>query len=171
MTADLHCNLSRPEVDMDVRFAADCNLGTLAKWLRILGYDTLYERGIADLDFIRKAAAEGRIVLTRKRGLARPSFEGRLVVVKADRVRLQLGEVLEVLSLEPDPVKRMTRCLRCNTALEEIPKERVEGRVPVYVYIKCVRFKRCPACGRIYWPGTHRRHIEEFLPVQVRRHL
>jgi uncharacterized protein with PIN domain len=153
---------------MDARFAADCNLGTLAKWLRILGYDTLYERGIADLDFLRKAAGEGRIVLTRKRGLARPSFEGGLVVVQADHVRLQLGEVLDALSLEPDPVKRMTRCLRCNTALEGVPKERVESRVPVYVYVKGIQFKRCPTCGRIFWPGTHRRHIEEFLPIRGR---
>jgi uncharacterized protein with PIN domain len=156
---------------MDVRFAADCNLGTLAKWLRILGYDTLYERGIADLEFIRKAAGEGRIVLTRKRGLAaRPSFEGRLVVVKADHVRLQLGEVLEALTLEPDPVKKMTRCLRCNTVLEVIPKERVEGRVPVYVYVKFEQFKGCPSCGRIYWPGTHRLHIEKSLRVRILRH-
>jgi uncharacterized protein with PIN domain len=152
---------------MDARFAADCNLGTLAKWLRILGYDTLYERGIADLDFLRKAAGEGRIVLTRKRGLARPSFKGGLVVVKADHVRLQLGEVLDALSLEPDPVKRMTRCLRCNTVLERVPKERVEGRVPVYVYVKCIQFKRCPTCGRIFWPGTHRRHIEESIRVRI----
>lgn len=154
---------------MDVRFAADCNLGTLAKWLRILGYDTLFERGIADLDFLRKAAGEGRIVLTRKRGFAGLSFEGRLVVVKADHVRLQLGEVLEALSLEPDPAKKMTRCLGCNTVLEKIPKAAAEGRVPVYVYIRCVRFKRCPACGKIYWPGTHRRHIEESLMAQIPR--
>jgi uncharacterized protein with PIN domain len=152
---------------MDVRFAADCNLGTLAKWLRILGFDTIYERGIADPDFIRRAAGEGRIVLTRKRRFARQSFEGRLVVVKADHVRLQLGEVLEALSLEPDPLKRMTRCLGCNTVLEKIPKAAVEGRVPVYVYVKCNRFNRCPECGKIYWPGTHRRHIEESLRARM----
>lgn len=155
---------------MDARFAADCNLGTLAKWLRILGYDTLYERGIADLDFLRKAAAEGRIALTRKRDLARLSSEGRLVVVKADHVRFQLHEVLEALSLEPDPVKKMTRCLRCNTPLEGIPKERAEGVVPLYVYVTCVQFKGCPSCGGIYWPGTHRRHIEESLGAWIPRH-
>ncbi len=154
---------------MDVRFATDCNLGTLAKWLRILGYDTLYERGIAGLDFLRKAAAEGRIVLTRKRDLVPLSSGGRLVVVKADHVRLQLGEVLEALSLEPDPVKRMTRCLRCNTALEKIPNDTAEGHVPVYVYVKCIQFKRCPSCGRIYWPGTHRQHIDESLRVRIPR--
>ena len=172
MTAALHYKISRNEADMDVRFATDCNLGTLAKWLRILGYDTLYERGVADLDFLRKATAEGRIVLTRKRELARLSSKERLVVVKADHVRSQLGEVLEALSLEPEPMKmkKMTRCLRCNKELEEIPKERVEGRVPVYVYVKYTQFKRCPSCGRIYWPGTHRLHIEKSLRVRILRH-
>jgi len=154
---------------MDVRFATDRNLGTLAKWLRILGYDTLYERGNADPDFLRRAASEGRIVLTRKRDRTSHSSGGRLVVVKADHVRLQLAEVLEALRLEPDPVKKMTRCLRCNVMLEEIPKERAEGRVPVYVYAACIRFKGCPACGRIYWPGTHRRHIEESLRARIPR--
>jgi uncharacterized protein with PIN domain len=152
---------------MDVRFATDCNLGKLAKWLRILGYDTLYERRNADPDFLRKASAEGRIALTRKRDLACLHPERRLVVVKADHVRRQLGEVLDALSLIPDPVKRMTRCLRCNTPLEEIPKERAEGGVPLYVYVTCVQFKGCPSCGGIYWPGTHRRHIEESIRVRI----
>jgi len=152
---------------MDVRFTADRNLGTLAKWLRILGFDTVYERGIADTDFIRKAAGEGRVVLTRKRGCLRLSPGGRIVVVKTDRARLQLGEVLQALSLEPDPAKRMTRCLVCNTALEPMAKARAEGRVPVYVYEKCNRFKSCPTCGRLYWPGTHLRHIEASLRVLI----
>jgi uncharacterized protein with PIN domain len=155
---------------MDFRFATDRNLGALAKWLRILGYDTLYERGIADLDFLKKAAAEGRIVLTRKRDLVPLSWGGRLVVVKADHVNVQLGEVLEGLSLEPDPVKKMTRCLRCNKALEEIPKENAEGRVPIYIYVTCVRFKGCPSCERIYWPGTHCRHIDTFLRARIPRY-
>lgn len=155
---------------MDVRFATDCNLGKLAKWLRILGYDTLYERANADLDFLRKAAAEGRIALTRKRDLARLPPMGRLVVVKADQVRIQLHEVLEALSLVPDPVKKMTRCLRCNTPLEEIPKERAEGVVPLYIYVTCVRFKGCPSCGGIFWPGTHLRHIEALLRERIPRH-
>jgi hypothetical protein len=155
---------------MDVRFATDCNLGKLAKWLRILGYDTLYERGNADPDFLLKAAAEGRVALTRKQDLACLPHAGRLVVVKADLVRLQLGEVLDALSLIPDPVKKMTRCLSCNTSLEEIPKERAEGVVPLYVYVTCDQFKGCPSCRRIYWPGTHRRHIEKSLGVRIPHH-
>ena len=88
---------------MEERFVADRNLGKLAKWLRILGYDTLYDRGDADQDFLRRAAEDGRIALTRKRDLARLTHPGSLVVVKADRVEAQIGEVLKALDLQPDP--------------------------------------------------------------------
>ena len=148
---------------MGARFTADCNLGKLAKWLRILGYDTLYERGNADRSFLVKAEEEGRIALTRKRDLASQTSPGRVVVVKADHVVAQIGEVLEALALEPDAEIRMTRCLRCNGLMEEVAKERVEGLVPAYVYEKYARFRRCPGCNGIFWPGTHRRHVEEAL--------
>lgn len=152
---------------MGIRLTADCNLGKLAKWLRILGYDTLYDRGNADLKFLMKAGEEGRIALTRKRNLARLSPPGRFVVVKADHVAGQIKEVLEALTLEPDPARRMTRCLRCNEPLEEVPKKTVEGMVSAYVYGTCTRFRKCPLCGRIFWPGTHLRHVEEYLRTRI----
>jgi len=148
---------------MEARFAADRNLGKLAKWLRILGYDTLYDRGDADQSFLRRAAEDGRIALTRKRNLVALARPGSLVVVKADRVEAQIREVLEKLGREPDPSLRMTRCLHCNAPLEEVRKVSVEGLVPVYVYGACTRFRRCPRCGKIFWPGTHTRHVEERL--------
>ena len=152
---------------MDIRFVADRNLGTLVKWLRILGYDTLYQRGKADLNFLKKAAAEGRVALTRKRNLACRSPSVRLVVVKADHARDQLAEVLAVLAITPNPVKRMTLCLRCNAPLEAIPKKIAEGLVPVYVYQTYEQFRRCSLCGRIYWPGTHCERVEEHLKTRI----
>jgi uncharacterized protein with PIN domain len=141
---------------MDVRFTVDRNLGKLAKWLRILGYDTLYDRGNAD-----------RIALTRKRDLARLSQPGCLIVVNADHVGGQIDEVLEALALEPDPAKRMTRCLRCNAPLEEVSKETVIGIVPAYISGTCTQFRICRHCGRVFWPGTHPRHIEEYLTTHI----
>ncbi len=152
---------------MEERFIADRNLGKLAKWLRILGYDTLYDRGSADRDFLRRAEEDGRIALTRKRDLARLAGPGSLIVVKADRVEAQIGEVLTELKSEPDPSRRMTRCLHCNAPLEEVPKASVEGLVPAYVYGVSNRFRRCPRCGKIFWPGTHTRHVEECLKTQL----
>ena len=166
MKGNLPCSVFYLSDHMDIRFIADRNLGTLAKWLRILGYDTLYERGNADLDFLCKAAEEGRVVLTRKRDLARRPHVVHLVVVKADHARDQVTEVLEALTLIPNPMKRLTLCLRCNVPLEEIRKETAEGFVPVYVYQKYSQFRRCPLCCKIFWPGTHRACVEEYLRTQ-----
>jgi uncharacterized protein len=163
MEGDLPCDVFYLNDLMNIRFIADRNLGTLAKWLRILGYDTLYERENADLNLIKRAAEEGRVVLTRKRDLGRRPQPVRLVVVKADHARDQLTEVLEVLTIIPNPMKRMTLCLRCNALLESIPKENAEGLVPAYVHQTYGEFRRCPLCGRVYWPGTHRERVEERL--------
>ena len=152
---------------MEERFTADRNLGKLAKWLRILGYDTIYDRGTADRNFLRRAEEEGRIALTSKRDLARLAHPGSLVVVKADRVESQMNEVLGALGREPDPSRRLTRCLNCNAPLEEVPKAAVEGFVPAYVYRTCARFRKCPLCRKIFWPGTYTRHVEEYLKTRV----
>lgn len=148
-------------------FICDRNLGKLAKWLRILGYDTLYCRGNAERDFLRQAEREGRIYLTRKRDFTRRSHSGRLFVIEADRVEGQIGEVVKALSLTPDPARRMSLCLRCNAPLEEVAREAVEGLVPVHVYRNYSEFRRCSRCGRVYWPGTHRLHIEESLRMRI----
>jgi uncharacterized protein len=148
------------------RFLCDSHLGKLAKWLRILGYDTLWTREDIDRDILRKAEGEGRIALTRKRN---PDIGGPnpCIVVKADRIDEQITEILETLALQPDPKDRMTLCLRCNAMLETVAKEEVESAVPAHVYRNNTLFRKCPTCGRIYWPGTHTRNIEAF----IRKHI
>jgi uncharacterized protein len=152
---------------MDLRFTADRNLGKLVKWLRILGYDTLWEPGNADREFLRKAGETGRIALTRRSDLTALPHPGPLIVVRSDRVEGQIGEILEALTIKPDPKDRMTRCLRCNAMLEAVTKEEVEGAVPAYVYQNNTYFRKCPTCGRIYWPGTHARNVEELLRMRI----
>jgi uncharacterized protein len=151
---------------MDVRFLCDLNLGKLVKWLRILGYDTLWDRGNADRGFLRKADETGRIVLTRNRNL-RVIGSGRIIVVKADRVEKQICEVLEVLNIKPDQKDRMVRCLLCNTMLKTVTKEEAEGEVPAYVYRNSAYFRKCPICKRIYWSGTHARNVEKILKMRI----
>jgi uncharacterized protein with PIN domain len=152
---------------MEERFAADLTLGRLVKWLRILGYDTALKQMDTDRNFLNEAAQEGRIALTRKRDLARLPDQGRLIVVKADRSEEQLAEVLEALDLKPDPARRLSRCLTCNSLLEGVAKEALKGFVPAYVYESHEQFRRCPLCRKIFWPGTHSRHVEEYLRMRV----
>ena len=148
---------------METRFLLDRNLGRLAKWMRILGYDTVYDRGNADMQFIRRAEKEQRIALVRKRNFVGVFQTVPVLVVEADRLSDQIDEILGKLELHPDPARRMTRCLLCNAPLAPVSKVEAGNAVPDYVQERYDGFRKCPLCGRIYWPGTHVSNIEEFL--------
>lgn len=143
------------------RFAADSMLGTLAKWLRVMGYDALYFQRGEDVELERIALREGRTLLTRdgeivKRGNC-PS-----ILIRSDQLPQQLREVIAKLRLKWES-KAFTRCLVCNLPLVQTEKEKVKNRVPPYVYHTQKRFMICPGCGRIYWPGTHWQRMTERL--------
>lgn len=145
-----------------MKFLADAMLGRLAKWLRILGYDTAYFPQLEDHDLVRIARAEGRMLLTRDRELTRRKGL-RSLLVASDRFEEQLAQLLRDLDLDMDG--SLSRCARCNTALRPIHREEVEGRVPAYVFREHVQFSSCPQCDKVYWRGTHwermRQRIEE----------
>ncbi|MBN2378929.1 Mut7-C RNAse domain-containing protein [candidate division WOR-3 bacterium] len=139
-------NPGRPEH----RFIVDAMLGKLARWLRVLGWDSEYVKGKSTEVLLKKAKAEGRILLTRKQGLT----DERLVFVENEKLTEQLVQLerkFRVLSAgEP-----FTRCIECNEKLEEVDKAQVKGKVPFYTYETQEKFYRCPGCGKVFWPGSH----------------
>jgi uncharacterized protein with PIN domain len=142
-----------------VKFITDLNLGKLSKWLRILGYDTVYYTGNVDRSFLRMAQKEGRVALTRKRDLAQRQFSGELVVIHNDRVENQLNEIIDKRSLVPEPDQLFTICLKCNEKLRAVSREEVSGMVPDYIFRRHTRFHLCPRCSGIFWPGTHKEKV------------
>ena len=142
-----------------MKFLTDPTLGKLSKWLRILGFDTIYYRGDIDRNFLRKAEREGRVVLTRKKDMANRSFSGRMILVSEDSIQRQLEEVIRKLLLKPEPDNFFSLCLKCNKELKEVSKRDVEGIVPNYVSEKYSNFRMCPECRNILWPGTHRNNM------------
>jgi hypothetical protein len=127
-------------------------VGTLAKWLRILGYDTCFDADMDDHQLVRLARAEGRVLLTRDRELAqRPGFKSVLLI--SEDLESQVSQVIAELHLEPD--RAFSRCPVCNEPLTEVDREVARERVPAYVARTHESFSTCPACQRIYWRGTH----------------
>jgi uncharacterized protein with PIN domain len=153
-----------------VKFITDTNLGKLAKWLRILGYDTVSYKGEADRNFLRKAEREGRVVLTRKKDMAARQFAGKLVIVGSDHVQEQLVELMEKLSIAAEPKGLFSICVRCNETLVAVEKEEVAGLVPAFVYDTQNAFRRCPGCKGIFWPGTHIDKALSHLKTHIQRH-
>jgi uncharacterized protein with PIN domain len=146
--------------DRPLRLLADGMLGKLAKWLRLLGYDTAYDNAAADPDLARRARVEGRVLLTRDRELA--ARRGlRTLLIQSEVLEEQVREVQDALGLPPDPA--LSRCAVCNTVLEPVSPEDVVERVPPYVLRTQREFRRCPSCGRVYWPGTHVDEMQEQL--------
>jgi uncharacterized protein with PIN domain len=135
-------------------------LGTLAKWLRILGYDTLFDADLDDHQLVRLARAEGRVLLTRDRELSRRRGVHTLLIASED-LDEQVRQVLTELDLEPD--QAFSRCPVCNVPLELLDSERARSRVPAYVAQTHDMFKTCPACQRVYWRGTHWQQMEDHL--------
>jgi uncharacterized protein with PIN domain len=146
-----------------MKFAADAMLGKLAKWLRILGYDTSYERDIEDESLLEAAAREGRFLLTRDTRLIRKLEPGEYLFIRDNAPSDQLRQVFRELGLKADDWLIFSRCTLCNTPLVDMDKEHTQGLVPEYVFMNAESFKRCPSCGRIYWRGTHAKRIRDRL--------
>lgn len=134
------------------RFIADVMLGRLARWLRALGYDTLYSSSMEDAGLARRALAEDRILLTRDVELTRRRGLKTILIID-DEVTRQLRQVVRAQHLSTQAA--FTRCINCNTPLAECERAEAERYVPPYVLATQTRFRCCANCGRIYWRGTH----------------
>ncbi len=142
------------------RLLADAMLGRLARWLRILGYDTLYNPRWTDDELARLARAERRTLLTRDVALARR--RGLLALyVASEEVGAQLCQVARDLRLGEE--RTFSRCPVCNESLEEVPRSWAWGYVPPYTFCTQRTFSLCPDCNRFYWRGTHWERMRSLL--------
>jgi uncharacterized protein with PIN domain len=137
-----------------MKFIADVMLGRLAKWMRLLGFDVLYDRTMSDNDLIRVSLEQDRVILTRDTGLVARPLASNHVFIENDNVRQQLQQVLVTFHIMSMPGP-LTRCSVCNEPLTAIDKQDARDLVPQYVYEINDNFLRCGICGRIYWKGTH----------------
>ena len=145
-----------------MKFILTKELGRLAKWLRILGFDTRYFKEDSPGTLIIEALREGRLILTRNHRL--PKSAGiKIIVLEKERIKEQISELLKTLKITIDSDKMFTRCIICNEGLIEIKKEEVKDKVPAYVFKTQEEFITCPRCQRSYWQGTHWGHVQKML--------
>lgn len=152
------CSMDEP------RFVADAMLGRLARWLRALGYDTLYCRDAPDRRLLAVALTDRRRLLTRDAALARRARDAGLLV-RAETLDAQIQEVAAACGLAGR--RALSRCLECNGLLAVTAPEAVRERVPPYTFATRSEFWTCSGCRRVFWAGTHvtgiRRRLEPYL--------
>lgn len=152
----------RPHPMRELRFFADAQLGRLARYLRLLGFDTLFESGVDDAELVRRAGHERRIVLSRDRGLLMRRAVTHGIHIRRDAPRDQLTQVMQRCDLATQ-ARPFTRCMECNGLIEAVTKAEVLARLEPATRHYYDAFWRCTACDRIYWKGTHYRRLEALV--------
>lgn len=148
------------------KFILDVHLGKLARLLRMLGFDVLYQNQYADHDIVAIAESQKRIVLTRDIGLLKHKKIRRGYWLRETDPRKQLREVLVRFALK-SRVRPFSLCLECNGKLKRVGKESVLNKLPLRTRQYFRKFYRCNQCGRIYWPGSHYANMKAFIEREV----
>lgn len=136
------------------RFVTDAHLGKLARYLRLLGFDTLFFNDIGDQRLVEISLSERRILLTRDRALLMRRTITHGCYVHAIEPWLQLVEVVERLDLAAQ-ARPFSRCMVCNGTIVAVQKAIIEEQLPEQVARQHDQFWRCRECQKIYWQGSH----------------
>ena len=143
-------------------FVLDTHLGRLATYLRMLGFDSLYGNYCKDEELARLSRDQHRVLLTRDRGLLERGIVTYGYYVREDHPREQLLEILWHFDLAGS-ISPFSRCMRCNTPLQPVPKEQINDRLQPTTQQLYDRFHTCPCCERVYWKGAHYRRMQQLI--------
>jgi uncharacterized protein with PIN domain len=157
----------RPEPLRRIAFVADNHLGRLARFLRLLGFDTVYDPSWDDDELAEIVSREGRILLTRDIELLKRNAVTHGYFVRAKDPRHQVVEVARRFHLdeETDP---FTRCMVCNQRLDPVEKAEIRNHIPERTGQRIKEYKRCVGCGKIYWRGSHHDDLARIVETVAR---
>ena len=144
---------------LSMKFIADAMLGRLAKRMRLLGFDVLYDPAMEDNEILRLALEQGRFILTRDTDLASRPLAARHLLIRSDHGDEQLDQVLDAFPLPA--AGPLTRCSFCNDPLVPLDRTDARDRVPGHVLATMKVFFECRRCGRVYWSGSHMKRLAE----------
>jgi uncharacterized protein with PIN domain len=143
----------RPKPLRITRFIVDVNLGKLARYLRLLGFDTVYQHDLDDQTIVRIAGREKRIIVTRDTGILEYKGVTRGYWVRNTKPRQQLHEVVNNMQLQSS-FNPFTLCADCNGTLRAVKKAIAAGRRPKDTLRIFNPFRECPDCHKIWWQGS-----------------
>jgi uncharacterized protein with PIN domain len=141
------------------QFIVDAMLGSLARRLRLLGFDTLYEPGANDDMLLRESGRSGRILVSADTTLVERPLARSAVLVPSTELDEQFTTLATHLEIA-QWINPFTRCIECNAELVPLHKDRARDGVPPFVWQTNETFYRCRGCSRIYWRGSHRAGLE-----------
>ena len=139
-----------------MKFIIDNMLGKSAKYLRMLGYDALYPPPNDQQELINKAVQENRYIITRSSKLyQKASSQTKILLLSSNDFITRFQKISEEFNLQIEGDKIFSRCLQCNSFLQNVKKSKIEDRLPQKVKSNFDNFNWCPTCDKIYWNGGH----------------
>lgn len=140
-------------------------LGNLARWLRMLGQDTIYVNNIDDIELISRAKKEKRILITRDFPLYQKSIKNKTksVYFKTKSIDLLLSDLSKKFEFPLFINMTISRCSKCNQRLEKITKQEASKKVKPKTLIHYNEFWFCSQCNSVYWQGSHWNKINSKL--------
>jgi uncharacterized protein with PIN domain len=142
------------------KFILDVHLGKLARMLRMLGFDTVYDKNYDDNTIISQALKEQRTILTRDQNLLKIKSVTHGYWLRSTEPLQQIVEVIDRFDLKSQ-VSPFIRCMLCNGEIKEIEKHKVLNKVPSQSLKYHDEFFYCLTCGKIYWKGSHYLKMEK----------
>ena len=152
----------RPQPLREPKFILDVHLGRLSKYMRLCGFDTLFERDLNDRKIVGISVSERRTILTRDRDLLKARLVTHGYWIRSKVSEEQLKEVLRRFDLKND-LRLFTRCLGCNGVMRFVPKEEIMDQLMPNTRDYYSDFKKCAGCGKIYWEGSHYERMKKFI--------
>jgi uncharacterized protein with PIN domain len=143
-------------------FVLDAHLGKLTKYLRLIGFDSLYRNDFGDNEIIKISKEESRIILTRDRGILKNNAVTHGYYIRSQKPKEQLTEVIHRFCLE-SRLKPFTICPVCNGKIISVSKDLVAGSLKFLTRKHYHRFFQCADCKKVYWKGSHYKKIIDFI--------
>jgi len=153
-----------------MKLLCDHMLGSLAKWLRIFGFDTFYPDSTTNDDFILQIATrEKRLLISRDKELLIRAKKTLVPVLEIQTTNLteQLQQVLKKIPVDEEKI--LSRCTVCNTLLHSVEKETIKDKIPEKVFQTRNEFWICPSCSKYYWMGTHYENMREKINTLIQK--
>jgi len=145
-------------------FVVECTLGKLAKWLRLGGFDTLFDIRPPDHRRLAKyAQTQNRLILSRTQKVIRHLETDKGLLIQFNAPIDQLRQVMRHFNIQRRDLRPLSRCSQCNYPLRAADQENLRGAVPDYIRQQHEKFLMCPQCHRVYWPGTHGARMLAFI--------
>lgn len=144
------------------RFVIDVHLGRLTTYMRLLGFDALYQNDYDDEELAAISHQEGRILLTRDRRLLMRKVVTHGYCLRTKDPQEQLLAIMRRFKLR-GAIRPWHRCLRCNGELVSVEKEKVLDRLEPKTKKYYDEFHICQLCQQIYWKGSHFEPLERII--------